>query len=75
MHPEIVLDDAEVSDAIHKAGLRREQSRAAKGRRLILKAHTKLLQSSLTLSSGGTDADITAIELAVETVASLSSPL
>jgi protein-disulfide isomerase len=62
MHPEIVLDDAEVSDAIHKAHLRRKQGRAAEERRSILKAYTDLLQSPLTPSSGGTDAGITVIE-------------
>ena len=62
MHPEIVLDDAEVSDAIRKAGLRREQGRAAEERRSLLKAYSDLLQSPLTPSSGGTDADITVIE-------------
>ena len=51
MHPEIVLDDAEVSDAIHKAHLRRKQGRAAEERRSILKAYTDLLQSPLTPSS------------------------
>ena len=62
MHPEIVLDDAEVSDAIRKAHLRREQDRAADERLSILKAHTDLLQSSLTPSSGGTGTDVTMIE-------------
>ncbi|MDG1389245.1 MAG: thioredoxin domain-containing protein [Halioglobus sp.] len=62
MHPEIVLDDAAVSDAIHKAGLRRKQGRAAEERRSILKAYTDLLQSPLTPSSGGKDAGITVIE-------------
>jgi len=62
MHPEIVLDDAEVSDAIRKAGLRREQDRAAQERRSIVKAYTDLLQSPLTPSSGGTYEDITVIE-------------
>ena len=61
-HPEIVLDDAEVSDAIHKAGLRREKGRAAAERRSILEAYTDLLQSPLTPYSGGTDADLTVIE-------------
>jgi len=62
MHPEILLDDAEVSDAIRKAHLRREQGRAAEERRSILKTYTDLLHSPLTPSSGGTDADITVIE-------------
>ena len=62
MHPEIVLDDAEVSDAIRKAHLRREKDRAADERLSILKAHTDLLQSSLTPFSGGTDTDVTIIE-------------
>jgi len=62
MHPEIVLDDAEVSDAIRKAHLRREQDRAAEERRSILKAYTDLLQSPLTPSSGGTGKDVTIIE-------------
>ena len=61
-HPEIVLDNAEVSDAIRKAGLRRQQGRAAEERRSILRAHTDLLQSPLTPSSGSADADITVIE-------------
>ena len=62
MHPEIVLDDAEVSDAIYKAHLRRKQDRAAEERRSILKAHTDLLQSSLMPTSGGTGTDVTIIE-------------
>jgi len=60
MHPEIVLDDAKVGDAIHKAHLRREQDRAAEERRSILKTYTDLLQSPLTPSSGGTG--VTVIE-------------
>jgi len=62
MHPEIVLDDAEVSDAIRKAHLRREQGRAAEERRSILKTYTDLLHSPLTPSSGGTGTDVTIIE-------------
>lgn len=62
MHPEIVLDDAEVSDAIHKARLRRGQDRVAQERRSVLKAYTDLLQSSLMPSSGGTGTGVTIIE-------------
>ena len=60
MHPEIVLDDAKVGDAIRRAHLRREQDRAAEERRSILKIYTDLLQSPLTPSSGGTG--VTVIE-------------
>ncbi len=62
VHPEIVLDDAEVRDAIRKTQLRRTQERAAEERRSVLKAHSELLQSSLMPASGGTGTDVTIIE-------------
>ena len=61
-HPELVLDNPEVSDAIHKAHLRREQGRAATQRQAVLNAHSELLESPFTPFSGSTGTDLTVIE-------------
>lgn len=61
-HPELVLDNPEVSGAIHKAHLRREQGRAATQRQAVLNAHSELLESPFTPFSGSTGTDLTVIE-------------
>ncbi len=61
-HPEIVLDDREVSDAIQRARLKREHERAVALRRYVLETQAGLLTSSLTPSSGDTGSMVTLIE-------------
>ena len=62
VHPEIVLDDPEISDAIGRARLSREQDRAAAARRTVLETQAGLLTSSLTPSSGDVGSTVTLIE-------------
>ncbi len=61
-HPEIVLDDRAVSDAIQRARLDREQERASALRRSVLETRAQLLTSPLTPSSGELGAMVTLIE-------------
>ena len=61
-HPEVVLDDPEIGNAISRARLKREQERAALQRRLVLEKRTNLLSSPLTPSSGNADSAVTFIE-------------
>ncbi len=61
-HPEIVLDDREVSDAIQRTRLKREHERAAALRRYVLETRANLLKSPLTPSSGDTGSMVTLIE-------------
>ena len=62
VHPEIVLDDPEISDAIRRARLSREQDRAAVARRTVLETHADLLTSPLTPSSGDVGSTVMLIE-------------
>lgn len=61
-HPEVVLDDKEVRDAIRRAQLEREQNRASAVRRSILETRADLLQSTFTPSSGNASAGVSIIE-------------
>ena len=61
-HPDMVLDDREIGEAVRRAQFEREQKRAAAERRSVLEASEDLLHASLTPSSGDTEATVMVIE-------------
>lgn len=61
-HPEVVLDDKEVRDAIRRVRLEREQKRTAAERRSVLETRADLLQSTLTPSTGDASSAMNVIE-------------
>ena len=61
-HPELVLDDPEIGNAISRARSKREQERAASRRRSVLEKRADLLSSPLTPYSGDAGSVVTLIE-------------
>lgn len=61
-HPEFVLDDEEVSEAIRRTRLAREEERVARLRRNIIESRADLIHSKLTPASGAADPGVTLIE-------------
>ena len=61
-HPELVLDDPEIGNAIGRARSSRERERAASQRRSVLEARADLLSSPLTPHSGDAGSAVTLIE-------------
>ena len=61
-HPEFVLDDPEIGNAIGRARSQRERERAASERRAVLEARAGLLNSPLTPYSGDAGSAVTLIE-------------
>lgn len=56
-HPELVLDDPQIGDAIRQTRLQRERTQAASQRRAILEEQADLLNSPLTPSSTPSSGD------------------
>ncbi len=61
-HPELVLDDPEIGNAIGRARSKRERERAASQRRSVLEERADLLSSPLTPYSGDAGSAVTLIE-------------
>ncbi len=61
-HPELILNDPEITASISRARAQRERAIAASRRESILDERADLLNSTLTPSSGATDADVTILE-------------
>ena len=61
-HPELVLDDPEIGNAIGRARSKRERERAASQRRSVLEERADLLSSPLTPYSGDAGSVVTLIE-------------
>ena len=61
-HPELVLDDPEITNSISQARSKREQEIATFRRNSVLEERTDLLNSPLTPSFGDTDSLVTLIE-------------
>ena len=61
-HPELILDDPEIANAIERARSNRTKKLAASYRRSVIEDQTDLLNSPLTPSSGETSAEVTIIE-------------
>lgn len=61
-HPELVLDDPEIGNAIGRARSKRERERAASQRRSVLEERAGLLSSPLTPYSGDAISAVTLIE-------------
>lgn len=61
-HPEFVLDDPEIGNAIGRARSKRERERAASQRRSVLEERADLLSSPLTPYSGDAGSAVTLIE-------------
>lgn len=61
-HPELVLDDPEIGNAIGRTRSQRERERAASLRRSVLEERADLLSSPLTPDSGDAGPTVTLIE-------------
>ena len=61
-HPELVLDDPEIGNAVERARSKQERRRAASQRRFVLEERADLLSSPLTPHSGDAGSVVTFIE-------------